>query len=348
MLKKDFEKLLINKHLKTIDALKVLDKGSYQFLMIVDNSNKLIGVITDGDIRRGLINGKNLNNQISEFMNKQFFSINNNENIKRAYELMDEKKIKQLPVIDENGIIKDLILKDGDNSIELDNYIVIMAGGKGKRLYPMTKNCPKPMLKVSGKPMLEILLEQCISYGYKNFYISVNYLRNTIMDYFGDGRNLGINIKYLEEDSPLGTAGALSLIKTPPKNPFLVINADVLTKFNLQNLLHYHIKNKSEATLCVREYNYQLPFGVVKTIKTELIEFEEKPSYKELINAGVYILNPEILKLLKSNQYLDMPELLMMAKKSKFSVNVCPIYEYWIDIGRRETLQKAHDEWELL
>jgi dTDP-glucose pyrophosphorylase len=348
MQKKDFQKLLIDKDLITIEALKVLDKGSYQFLMIVDSLNKLLGVITDGDIRRGLINGKNLNNKISEFMNKDFLSIKSNENIEEAYKLMYAKKIKQIPVIDEKGIIKDLILKDGENSIVLDNYIVIMAGGKGKRLYPMTKDCPKPMLKVSGKPMLEILLEQCISFGYKNFYISVNYLKESIINYFGDGKNLGINIKYLEEESPLGTAGALSLMKEIPQKPFLVINADVLTKFNLQKLLSYHIKNKSDATLCVREYNYQLPFGVVKTFKTELIEFKEKPSYKELINAGVYILNPEILKLLKKNKYLDMPELLMLAKENQFSINVCPIYEYWIDIGRRETLQKAHEEWDLL
>jgi len=343
-----YKDLIINKDLKAIDALKIIDKNGSQFLMVVNSLNKLLGVITDGDIRRALINGKNLNNDVVEFMNKDFFSITNKEDIKLAYKIMEKNKVKQIPIIDEEGILKDLILDDGNNTIELDNEIVIMAGGKGTRLYPMTRNCPKPMLKVSGKPMLEILLEQCYYYGYRNFYISVNYLKHSIIDYFGNGRNLGINIKYLEEDTPLGTAGALSLIKSIPKKPFIVINADVLTKFNLERLLNYHIKNQSGATLCVRDYNYQLPFGVVKTSKTKLIEFKEKPQYKELINAGVYILNPEILKLLKKNQYLDMPDLLMMAKKSNFSVNVCPIYEYWIDIGRKETLQKAHEEWEFI
>lgn len=220
-----------------------------------------------------------------------------------------------------------------------------MAGGLGKRLRPYTENCPKPMLPVGGKPMLEILLEQCIDSGFRKFYISVNYLKDQIIDYFGDGNAWGVSIDYLLENEPLGTAGSLQLIPDKLKEPLLVMNGDVLTRLNPSQLLRFHIEHQAAATLCVREYTTTIPFGVVQTNGVELAGFAEKPSYRELVNAGVYVIDPLLIPLLPPHQKTDMPTLLQNAQKAGHHVAVCPIHEYWIDVGNPDALNKAGIHW---
>ena len=216
-----------------------------------------------------------------------------------------------------------------------------MAGGKGTRLRPDTESCPKPMLEIDGKPILEIILDNCISNGFRYFYISVNYLKEQIIDYFSDGTRWGVSIKYLVEDKPLGTAGSLQLLPDSITEPILVLNGDILTRFNPRDLIDFHIRNGAQATLCAREVSFTIPFGIVQTDGTYLTTFSEKPTFQYLVNVGVYSIDPRILKLLRPNYYTDMPTLLDSARKRNYRVAVCPIHDYWIDIGSHKSLRLA-------
>ncbi len=340
--------ICLNSKDNLFNALKNLEKFNAQIVLVIDEQGKLIGTISDGDIRRNLIIGNSLETKVSEIMNKNFISVDKDLNKQNILEIMRTKEINQVPVIDNDGKVIDIILLRELIKItkKCENPVLIMAGGIGTRLMPFTENCPKPMLRVGEKPILEILLEQLIENGFSNFYISVNYLKEKIIDYFNDGKKWNVNIKYLIENKRLGTAGALSLLPKELKEIFIVINGDVLTKFNIYQLLDFHKRNHSFATICAREYEFQIPFGVIKSKGIELSEIVEKPTYKSYINAGVYTFEPEVLKLIKSNEYLDMPELIEIIRNSKKKINVCPIHEYWIDIGRHETLNKAHQSWE--
>jgi len=279
-------------------------------------------------------------------MNPEFFFVRSIYDEQKVLEIMRTKKLRQLPVLDESGRVERLLLlQDLLNPPILNNPVVIMAGGKGTRLLPHTETCPKPMLEINGKPMLQIIVEQCIASGFQVFFISVNYLKEQIMDYFEDGASWGISIHYLIEDEPLGTAGSLKLLPDNLTMPFLVINGDVLTRLSPAQLLNFHTDHQAQATVCVREHEILVPFGVVKTKGLELFGFEEKPTYRYKINAGMYVLEPTLLALLKTYPICDMPDLLQAAQLSGHRVITCPIHEYWIDVGRPETLRQAHQEW---
>ena len=220
-----------------------------------------------------------------------------------------------------------------------------MAGGQGMRLRPLTESCPKPMLRIGDKPMLEIILEQCVDSGFLKFYISVNYLKKQIIEYFGNGSRWGVDIQYLEEDKPLGTAGALASLPEQPDKPILVMNGDVLTHVNLEKLFLFHQENSASATICVSEYKTPIPYGVVFTEGAQVLSIEEKPEMSHSINSGVYVLNPELLELLSPKQQCDMPQLLTRGLKRNLSVIVFPIHEYWLDVGHKETLDQANGDW---
>lgn len=341
----DFKKIIIREKCKVIDALNVIEKGGFQIALVLNKDDKLIGMLSDGDIRRGLLKGKNLDTEVTEIMNRDFLSINSFSNKRKLIDLMQSKGIRQLPVLDETGHVNDLLFLDSLlNLNKLSNSVVIMAGGKGKRLRPHTENCPKPMLQVSGKPMLEIVLENCISNGFKDFYISVNYQKEKIINYFQDGKNFGASIKYLIENEPLGTAGSLDLLPVKMKEPFLVINADVLTRFNLSNILRFHNENKGIATVGVRKYEVNIPLGVISAKGIELDSFHEKPTFSYMVNTGIYVMNPIALEYVPDKKFTDMPELLEKIKLKNKKVIVCPIHEYWLDVGRPETLEKAKSD----
>ncbi len=331
-----------------LEALRVIDQGGAQIALVVDEQKRLVGSLTDGDIRRGLLNGETLETPVERLMNRQFYFVRNNEDHSTIIKTMKRKSLHQVPVLDEdNRVVEMLILKELLGQTQLPNEVVIMAGGRGMRLRPHTDHCPKPMLPVNGKPMLEILLEQCIETGFRRFHLSVNYLKGQIIDYFQDGGRWGASINYLVEDKPLGTAGSLHLLPKDIEAPILVLNGDVLTRFNLIQLLRFHREQDAEATLCVRNHEVSIPFGVVQTKDGELSGFEEKPTYHQLVNAGLYVINPQLISLLPPNQKTDMPTLLKSAQQADHRVAVCPIHEYWIDVGRPETLQQASQEWSI-
>jgi dTDP-glucose pyrophosphorylase len=342
----DFSRIYVSSNASLIDAMRIIDSGAAQIALVVDDQQRLLGTITDGDIRRGMLRGLPLDAPAEEVMNRRFRFVRTGENQATVLEMMRREALRQVPVLDAQARVVELLLvQELLVPSQLPNAVVIMAGGQGTRLRPHTEHCPKPMLPVDGKPMLEILLEQCIASGFKQFYLSVNYLREQIIDHFQDGSRWGVSVDYLVEDEPLGTAGSLQLLPGTVQEPFLVMNGDVLTRLNPSRLLRFHADNDAAATLCVREHVWTLPFGVVQTKGVELAGFEEKPSYRQLVNAGVYVVNPQLLPLLPPSQATDMPTLLQNAQEAGHRVAVCPIHEYWIDVGRPETLQQAHEEW---
>ncbi len=339
----DIQNLIINDKKTLKDGIVRIESGHCKIALIVNNKNILLGILSDGDVRRALLRNISLDECVTKAMNKNFIYAVKGASSKEIYELMSKYSIQQVPILDQENQLKELYIH---NSIvygkqkTLKNTVVIMAGGEGKRLRPLTNDCPKPMIKVNGKAMLEILIEKLVESGFRNFFISVNYLKEQIIDYFQDGESWGINIEYLIENKPLGTAGSLTLLPRI-EDPILVLNADVLTKLDLKKLLNFHNKNSAKATLSVLNSEFQIPFGVVKTKGINLVEFEEKPTHKHIVNAGVYVVNPEIISILKKDQFTDMPTLMMEALKIGHKVIVCPIHEYWIDIGRPEKLNQA-------
>ena len=344
----DVRPTLIPPTSSALDALRVID-SSAQIALVVDDNNRLLGTLTDGDIRRALLDGETLDVSAEKLMNRDFSFVYEYEDKVSILDKMRRESIRHIPVLDKYGsVVELLLLQELLTPVDLENPVVIMAGGKGTRLRPHTENCPKPMIHVDGRPMLEILLEQCISSGFKKFYLSVNYLKEQIIDYFEDGSRWGVSISYLIEDRPLGTAGSLRLLPSEVDKAFLVLNGDVLTRLDPGHLLRFHSEHNSDATMCVREHVVTIPFGVVETNGTNLVNIQEKPTYRNLVNAGVYVIDPKVLKLLQPNTLTDMPSLLESAQKSGYNVSVCPIHEYWIDVGRPETLRKAHKEWPLL
>jgi dTDP-glucose pyrophosphorylase len=342
----DLTLVLIRPFATALEALMVIDRGAAQIALVVDDQQLMLGTLTDGDIRRGLLDGETLEAPAERLMNRQFRYVLSGEDHAEVLEMMRREVLHQIPVLDAHGrVVELLLLQELLTPAQLPNAVVIMAGGKGTRLRPHTEHCPKPMLLVDGKPMLEILLEQCIASGFRQFYLSVNYLKEQIIDHFQNGKRWGVSIDYLVEDEPLGTAGSLQLLPGSVREPFLVMNGDVLTLLNTSKLLRFHVENEAAATLCVWEHITTVPFGVVQTQGVELAGFEEKPSYRQLVNAGVYLIDPKLLPLLPPHQATDMPTLLQIAQQEGHRVAVCPIHEYWIDVGRPETLEEANATW---
>lgn len=339
--------IMVEPNMSIRDVISIIDKGGVQIAFVVNSEGKLLGTVTDGDIRRGLLNGIELSSQIDKVMNKGCRSVLVDADEEEVQRLMLQKQLHQIPVVDEDGILRDIaLLADYINPKPLSNSVVIMAGGKGLRMRPLTEFCPKPMLLVSGVPMLEIIIQRCKDVGLKNFYISVNYLKDQIIDYFGDGSKWDVYIEYIHEDAPLGTAGALKLLDGKLNEPFLVMNGDVLTRFDYRRLINSHEANdESLATICIREHSIEVPFGVVRLIDDKVVAIEEKPSVNRFINAGIYVLNPKALDFLEKNHYCDMPDLIDRLIQSGKTVGAFPIHEYWIDVGHSAALSRADGEW---
>ncbi len=328
------------------NAVRVIDRGAAQIALVTDENHRLLGTVTDGDIRRALLRGVSLDSPVEQIMHRNFRALPAEASECEALVLMRREKLQQVPALNGDGrVIRLFLLDELVTPKTLPNAVVLMAGGQGKRLRPMTEDCPKPMLRVGGNPLLEIILRQCLDAGFRDFYIAVNYLKNQIKAYFGDGARWGVNIRYLEEDQPLGTAGALSLLPQRPVDPILVMNGDVLTHVDFKCLLCFHAEHQSAATLCVRKHATQIPYGVVRTDDIRVLALEEKPVFSHYINAGIYLLNPDLIDLLPYDCFQDMPQLLEKALQRQHRVTAFPIHEYWLDVGIPEALERANGEW---
>ena len=283
---------------------------------------------------------------VARVMNSQPTTANLLDDKEHLLSMMVSRVLRHVPILAQDGKLVGLETLDALlNQKKIPNTAVIMAGGRGQRLRPYTDSVPKPMVHVAGKPMLEIILDRLASEGFVNIIISLNYKGEMIKEYFGDGRSRGLEINYVEETSPLGTAGALSLIQQDIKHPFLVMNGDVLTQVDTRNLIDFHHAHPCKATMCVREHSYEVPFGVVNVDGYKISNIEEKPTSTYLVNAGIYLLEPDVLKLVEPNQYLDMPTLFEHIRDSNYATHVFPILEAWRDVGRPDDLELANEEY---
>ena len=338
----NWRKVVIEPSTSIKEALGVIDKEALRVALVVDKS-KLVGMVTDGDVRRGLLQGIDLSAPVSEVMNTNPVIANVSSNSSDLKALMQSRKILSLPIVNDDGQLVGLkTLYDTLVIEKRENPIFIMAGGFGTRLKPLTDHCPKPMLKVGGKPMLETLINNFKNHGFYKFYISTHYLPEIIMDYFGNGGSFDVEITYVHEETPLGTGGALSLLPDDlPNEPLIMINGDILTNVDFSKILDFHVKKANDATMCVRDYEVKVPFGVVEGKGHEITSLVEKPTYRFFINAGIYIISNEIIKSLKINEKIDIPSLFEMKKKEGLKVLKFPIYEYWLDIGRMDDFKRA-------
>lgn len=330
-----------------LEAVKAIDGGGIQAGLVVDAAQHLLGVVTDGDVRRGLLKGIGLDQAVALVMNSKPATLPRAAGRDEALALMRKLSIRQVPLLDGDGRIAGLhhINEAGEVPHDPDPpWVVIMAGGRGTRLHPLTETTPKPMLPVGGQPLIETIIRSLVSQGLSRIYLSVNYMSDVFKTHFGDGSRLGADIRYIEETDRLGTAGALGLMKERPGRPFLVMNGDLLTQVDFRNLIAFHAEHKAQATMCVRDYSIQIPYGVVDLLGTQVTDIVEKPTRAFFVNAGIYVLDPGILSHIPEAQYLDMPDLLKRAMTAGGKVTSFPIHEYWLDIGKFDDLERAQAE----
>lgn len=327
------------------DAIQAIDRGAIQAAFVVAAGNRLRGIVTDGDIRRGILRGVELDEPVRLVMNASPVTVRVGDSLESIVALMRRRRIRHVPVINDAGELVDVVLADElGQQAQFDNWVVLMAGGEGRRLRPLTEELPKPLLRVGSKPLLETILNSFVAQGFRRFFLSVHYKAELIESYFGDGSAWGVRIEYLREKMKMGTAGSLSLLPDVPDEPVIVMNGDLLTNMNFGRLLQFHDEMRAVATVCVREHRMQVPYGVVETTNHRLTSLREKPIQRFFINAGIYALNPSALQLIEPDEYTDMTDLIQRLLDRNEVVATYPIHEYWSDIGKPEDYWRVQDE----
>jgi dTDP-glucose pyrophosphorylase len=338
-----WESVLIDPSTTLEEAIRTLDREALRIVLVVDDERRLLGTLTDGDVRRSLLSQVPLNVEVQRVMCSTPHTVERGWSRDRVLSVMEAHQLLQLPVLDKERRVVGLETLHGLlKKKQYNNPVFLMAGGFGSRLRPLTQSCPKPLLKVGEKPILELILDSFKNAGFHRFFISTHYMPEMIKDYFGDGSRWGVNIRYVHEDVPLGTGGALGLLPHDEIDlPLFMMNGDLLTTLNFQNLLEFYNSHSGVATMCVREYEQRIPYGVVQSDGHRITSIVEKPVSKFFINAGIYLLSPDLVKSVSPGTYLDMPTLLDREIAAGNSVNMFPVHEYWLDIGRMEDFQRA-------
>ena len=342
---KSWRKAVVGTQATVGEAIAAIESGSIQIALVLDDQNRLLGAVTDGDVRRGLLRGVPLTGLATDVMNRAPVSAPATLSRDERLHLMRSKSIKQLPLLDQDGQL--VLVETLDELLESRQYpnpVLIMAGGLGERLGALTRDVPKPMLNVGGRPLLETIVRNVVQQGFGDIYISVNYKADMIRDHFGDGGAFGAGIRYIQETERLGTAGALGLFATPPELPVVVTNGDILTTINYGALLDFHNGTSAEATMAVREHKVHVPYGVVSTSDGFLQTIREKPTESWFVSAGIYVIGPSVFRRVERGAAVDMPAVLERVIADKGRVAVYPIREYWLDIGRMEDFEQAHAE----
>ncbi|MBK6637176.1 MAG: nucleotidyltransferase family protein [Rhodocyclaceae bacterium] len=338
-----WERALLPESATLADAIRCLNEAKTQIALVVTNDRILVGTVTDGDIRRGLLRGVSMESSVASIIQRSPLVVTRQVSREAVFQLMQANRIHQLPVVDaERRAVGLHLWHDLAAAPKRDNQMIIMAGGKGTRLRPHTENCPKPLLPIGGKPMLEHIIERAKSNGFHRFVLSVHYLGHMIEEYFGDGSRWDVSIEYLYESEPLGTAGALGLLRKRPETAFLVSNGDVLTDINYGDLLDFHLINNAAAAMDALLYEWQHPFCVIQTKGVDIVGFEEKPVLRSHINAGIYVLEPRAIDLLQSGEPCDMPTL-FVDYRSMGSEPSYPMHEPWLDVGRAADYSAAQN-----
>tara|TARA_Y100000590_G_scaffold205350_2_gene232875 strand:+ start:10307 stop:11344 length:1038 start_codon:yes stop_codon:yes gene_type:complete len=340
---KNWKKTLLNENSSIGSAIKSLNESELQIVLVVKKNLKLIGTITDGDIRRKLLSGHSIKSSIKKIINKNCLTVSRSTSDYIMNKLMEANDVYQLPIVDKNKKVIGLkTWREPAISDQIENKIVVMAGGKGRRMLPYTKKYPKPLLVLGNKPILEHILIKAKSEGFKNFVLAINYLGHMIEKFFKNGNKLNVKIKYIKEKKPLGTAGALSLLNPKPKFPIIVCNGDVISDIRFRDLLDFHIKNRAHITVAVKPHELRNPYGVIEINGNKIIGLKEKPVSKSYINAGVYVLDPIVFKHFRKVKYLDMVTLIKKLTKKTSRILAFPAYEYWADIGRPKDYFKVN------
>ncbi|MGA8085763.1 MAG: nucleotidyltransferase family protein [Terracidiphilus sp.] len=343
---KNLESILVSPHLTLREAIDVIDRSGLQIAIVVDEQRHVLGTLTDGDIRRALLRQLSMSAAVSEVMQRSPQTALASASREEVLARMESRRILHIPLVDEqNRIVGIQTLRDLVFSRRKDNAVLLMAGGFGRRLQPLTSDCPKPLLSVGGKPILEIIIENFVTAGFYRYFISTHYHSEMVRERIGDGKRWNIDIQYVHEEEPLGTGGALGLLpKDQIREPMFMMNGDLLTNLDFNKLLDFHNSHEGVATVCVREYEHRVPFGVIDSDGLHISSMVEKPTYHYFINAGIYMLAPEIPQSVECGRCVDLPTLLQQQMAANKSVNMFPVHEYWLDIGQMEDFQRAQRE----
>jgi dTDP-glucose pyrophosphorylase len=340
------EALFIGADATIKDAIAALDEGARGIALVIDERRRLLGVVTDHDIRKALLHGADLGDSVSPFVTRSPVVAAAGDPREAIFELIRRTGRSPIPLLDAGGSVVGLesLTSAMQPDALADHVAVVMTGGRGTRMHPLTLDLPKPMLPVRGKPVLHLILENLKAYGIRRVYLAVHFRREIIEEYFADGRDRGMSISYLREEWPLGTAGALALLPERPSRPFVVMNGDLLTRVNFAGLMEHHRMVAERLTVCVRRHEIQVPYGVVELEGARVTRIQEKPVHSCLVSAGIYVLEPEVLDLLPRGVPCDMPDLVQATVERWGSVGAFPIHEYWLDVGQPADLVRAfHD-----
>lgn len=337
------------------DAVRSIEETRRTIAVVVDDDGRLFGTVSDGDIRRAILGGLDLSGPIAQATNRAPVTGSVSSSSTELLQLLRRHNLEALPVVDAGNVVV-RVLHIGDlqgvaapsGGAERYSAAVVMAGGEGRRLLPLTQDRPKPMLDVGGQPVIERLVRSLARAHISRIYIATNYLSHLIEEHFGDGAEFDVDIRYLRESKFMGTAGALSLLPERPKAPLLVVNGDVLTTSDYRSLLAYHEEHQALVTVGATEYRVEIPFGVLRNEGPRVVAIEEKPSQRFLCNAGIYVLAPRAIDLVTAESRVDMTDLIEQAMAKEEKVVVFPIHEYWADIGNRADLDRARAEIDLM
>lgn len=341
-MKRSIAGLIVPPNDSLLDAMACIDRNARGIALVVDNERHLLGTVTDGDIRRALLKGATLNSPLAEHMQREFTVVSNQAGRAEVLDLMRARSIEQVPILDEAGRLVGLhVLQEIIGAFERPNWAVIMAGGRGERLRPITEAIPKPMIRVAGKPILERIVLHLVGFGIREIFISVNYLGDIIRKHFGDGSSFGCSIRYLEEDKPLGTGGSLSLLPSKPTDAVLVMNGDLVTQADIGALLEQHKQGGYSITVGVEEYAHSIPYGCVDVDGDRIVRLEEKPVLTRLVNAGIYALSPGVLDRVPHDQVFPITALIEQAINLGDPVGAFRVADDWIDVGHIEQLRLA-------
>jgi dTDP-glucose pyrophosphorylase len=326
-------------------ALEVIDRGACGIALVVDGDGRLVGTLTDGDVRRGLLRGAMLDSVVEPLIHRDFASVDERAGRAEVLDMMRARSLQQIPILDQVGRLVGLhLMREIIGAVERPNWAVIMAGGRGERLRPLTDSIPKPMVRVAGRPILERLVLHLAGFGVRRIFISVNYLADVIERFFGDGSTHGCRIEYLRELQPLGTGGALSLLPCPPADPLLVLNGDLVTQCDFGRMLSFHVDGRFRATVGIHEYVHTVPYGVVETDGHRVVVQREKPTVTWLANAGVYVLDAELLERVPKGVHFPLPALVEECLDRQEPVGAFRIEEDWVDVGHPVELVRARGE----
>jgi dTDP-glucose pyrophosphorylase len=326
-------------------AMEALDRGGIEIALVVAPGGALLGTLTDGDIRRAILSGASLEEAASRYMHRNFTAVGPTAGRAEALDLMRARALQQIPIVDGAGLLVGIhLLKEIIGATPRPNCAVVMAGGRGERLLPITESVPKPMVKVAGRPILERIVLHLVGFGIRRIFLSINYMGNMIEEHFRDGSAMGCRIEYLREDQPLGSGGALSLLPGRQETPILVLNGDLLTQFNVGNLLDFHSEGGYKATIGVHEYTHTVPYGVVEADGRRVTAIREKPSQTWLANAGIYVLDPGLPERVPKNGFFPLPALFEDCLERGEPVGAFHILEDWVDVGHPKELRRARGE----